>query len=110
MSPPWHSRRSSASAQGYNGGLWEKQPWEGAVSVGSRSQRCEGSDEAHSTEWGSPLTRQEAYGESSVSVVSLFPLVTKDSEGGRGHEVRSSNPHAVPTVFSLLDQKTRNEH
>lgn len=59
---------------------------------------------------GSPLTRQEANGESSVSVMSLFPLVTKESKGGRGHEVRSSNPHAVPSVFSLLGQKTRNGH
>lgn len=108
MSPPRHSGTEVL-------GLGSGQQWWplGEAALGRRGvclPRCEGSDEAQPTEWGSPLTRQEAYGESSVSVVSFFPLVTKESEGGRGHEVRSSNPHAVPTVFSLLDQKTRNGH
>lgn len=61
------------------------------VSVGSRSQRREGSDEAQSPHLQngggvSLLTGQEElclFGENSVSVMlSLFPLVTKESKGG----------------------------
>lgn len=97
MSPPGHSRTEVLGLS--NGGLWEKQPREDVVSVGSGSQRRQGSDVAQSTERGSLLTGQEAYGEGSASVMSLFPLVTKESKGGRGHEVRSGNPHADP-LFS----------